>query len=481
MRVTRFTGPIAAAATVLAAVLVAVVITRQPEAPQATPSATPTEAAVASPSASASPAPSAVPSASASPTVPPTPAVASPSPLATVNPDYLETFVPAQTRGVGQLTGDWVFMLRRSTLFGTLPSGQVTATEHAVDSLVLVPLAKPDTGAVEVATFLSNLGGGIVATNLIGAQLSPNGDRLVLSVGTKGPQGGERLGLVIIDLASGNTSNLTTDASYHDDTPAWSPDGNWIAFSRRTVRDGRDAAVWIIATTPGSQPRPLMSPQVNEPGRRTYLYGWTPDGLQLAMTRGHDGIEFADPFFSGRCPATTPVCVPPPMTSFNGAVSGSRDAMDWRAKVPQFVGAFSDVPRGVVPMPAIAVADQGASSLRVIARSPASPGGSFRPRWRPGTNEVLYLESPGPLSPGQHRLMIVDTSAGPARQVVSQPFPMFAEWTPDGSSIAWVQTNGVAVTVRLVRPDGSGERSIYGTGGVPEAQVITVDFGTLRF
>lgn len=356
------------------------------------------------------------------------------------------------------------------------------ATDHAVDSLILVPLAGPATRAVTVATFLSNLGGGIAATNLMGAQLSPDGGRVVLSVGTRGPQGGERLGLVIIDLASGGMFNLTTDPSYHDDTPAWSPDGNWIAFSRRTVNDARDAAVWIVATTPGSPPRALMSPQVDQPGRRTYIYGWTPGGRQLAMTRGHDDIEFADPFFSGICGIPSFPCAPPPMTSFNGVVSGSRDVMDWRAKTPQFVGAFSELPRGASAVPTIAVAEGPASSPRVVVRSATSPGRSLlRPRWRPGSDEVLYLDSPTPLGPGEHRLMVVDTSSGASRQVGARPFPMFVEWTPDGSSIAWVEAVGVGFALRVLNVDGSGERVILGGGGVPEAEVTTLDFGTLRF
>ena len=358
---------------------------------------------------------------------------------------------------------------------------RMAAMDRAVDTLTVVPVAGPESRAVSVATFLSNLGDGIVATNLVSAQFSPDGDRLVLSVGTRGPQGGVRLGLVIIDLASGNMFDLTTDPSYHDDTPAWSPDGQWIAFSRRTVRDGRDAAVWIVAPTAGSTPRrPLMSQQADAP-RRTYDYGWTPDGRQIAMTRGGNAIEFLDPFFSGVCPPTASVCVPPPMTSFNGSVSGSRAPIDWRSKTPQFVGAFVEQPNGSGALPTIAVADGPASPLRTVARLSASPGGTLlRPRWRPAADEVLYLDSPPPSTPGEHRLLVVDTTSGTSRQVVAQPFPMFAEWTPDGSSIAWVEANGVAVAVRVVRADGSGERSIYGTGGAPEIQVITVDFGTLR-
>jgi hypothetical protein len=490
MRMNRVRGVIVATTAVLAAVVLAVAIARAPEQ-LVTPSATPISA-VASPTANATPTATATATATASPTAAalptalPTPVVASPTAFATIAPSQLDTFVPAQTRGIGQLSGDWVFLLRRSTLFGTLPhpplGERVVATDHAVDSLTLVPIAGPESRTVMVATFLSDLGNGIVATNQVGAQLSPGGDRLVLAVGVKGPQGGERLGLVVIDLASGNMFNLTTDASYHDDTPAWSPDGRWIAFSRRTVKDGRDAAVWIVGSTPGSQARALMSPQVHEPGRRTYIYGWTPDGRLLAMTRGHLGIEFTDPFFVGVCPLPAPVCVPPPMTSFNGSVSGSRDVLDWRARTPQFIAAFAEQPNGSGATPTIAVANGPATSLRTVARSSASSGGSLlRPRWRPGSDEALYEDSPARSGAGGHKVNIVDTSSGVSRQVIAQPSPMFAEWTPDGSSIAWVEAIGVAFAVRVVAADGSRERVIHSGGGVPEAQVITVDFGTLRF
>src|SRR5688500_12827473 len=295
MRVAGSRGLIVVASVVLAAVVAAFVVGCIPEQARATPSAAPTNA-LPSPSPSATPTPSV--SATVTPTVTavPTTAAATPSVFATVNPNQLEAFVPAQTRGLGPLAGDWVFMLRRSTLLGTVPhpSGaqEVVSTDRAIDALTLVPLAGPETRAVTVATFLSNLGRGIAATNLIGSQLSPDGRRVVLSVGTKGPQGGERLGLVIIDLASGNMFSLTTDASYHDDTPAWSPDGRWIAFTRRSVIDGKDAGIWAIAPQAGSLARGPFLAAVTTVGRRSLVYGWSPDGTWLAMSRGSDHYEF---------------------------------------------------------------------------------------------------------------------------------------------------------------------------------------------
>jgi dipeptidyl aminopeptidase/acylaminoacyl peptidase len=474
MRVTRFRAVIVVASAVAALVVAAIVSGRLPEQARATPSATPI--ATPSPSVSASSTSSALPIASASPAPVPTPAVASPPALATIAPDQLDAFVPAQTRGIGQLSGDWVFMLRRSTVFGTLPSGAVTATDHAVDSLVFVPLARPETGAVAVATFLSNLGGGIAATNLIGAQLSPDGRRVVLSVATKGPQGGERLGLVIIDLASGNTSNLTTDPSYHDDTPAWSPDGQWIAFSRRTVSDGRDAGLWNISTRSGADAFPrLITVHATDP--RSFVYRWTPDGRSLAILTSDGRYGFIDPFPS--CPIPGPASCFAAATTFAGLSSGPRDAADWRQPVPQFAGVFVESARGGVQT--IEVADGIATPPRVVVRTANANTLLERPRWRPGSDDILYTQTPAGTGTRIAQLMVANARTGVARQVGSHQRPLYAEWTPSGDEIVWVEASGVAVAVRLVRADGSGERAIYGTGGAPEAQVITVDFGTLRF
>ena len=90
------------------------------------------------------------------------------------------------------------------------------------------------------------------------------------------------------------------------------------------------------------------------------------------------------------------------------------------------------------------------------------------------THQVILTFLPGRCLHGLDR-------TGAQREALARQVPFWAEWTPAGDEIAWVRADGVAVAVRLVRPDGTGERAIYGTGGIPEAQVITVDFGTLRF
>lgn len=345
--------------------------------------------------------------------------------------------------------------------------------DRAVDELTLVPVGGPETAGVTVATFLSNLGDGIVATNLVGAQLSPDGDRIVLSAGTLGPQGGVRLGLVIVDLASGNAVNLTTDPSYHDDTPAWSPDGQQIAFTRRSVTTGADAGIWIVAARSGAASRgPLLDP-VSTPGRRSFVYSWPP-GSWLAMSRGSDRYEFVV-VPPENCP--TPGVCASNVADLLGPTFELRELADWRRSTPQFVGIFGERDE---PM-TIQIADQAAAERRFVVRAANANVLLQRPRWRPGSDEFLYLETQLATGPRTTRLQIADVRSGARREVLSRQMPLWAEWTPAGDEIAWVEADGVSISVRVVRADGGGERVILVQGGVMEGEFRTVDFGTLRF
>ena len=109
-------------------------------------------------------------------------------------------------------------------------------------------------------------------------ELSPDRSTIVTETdcGTDNPRSCTG-GLVRIDVASGDTSNLTT--SQDDIDPQWSPDGTRIAFTN-TSRQQR--GVWVM-NADGSGLTRLTAP--DRPAV-DHDIAWSPDGSALVFTRG---------------------------------------------------------------------------------------------------------------------------------------------------------------------------------------------------
>jgi len=395
----------------------------------------------------------------------PTPPVASASPThsPSVPPgreENADLAVTISARGIGALTGDWAFMIRR------WPEGGVCclATGRATDVVSLVRLA--DSRAVDVVSFRSQLGpDGIAPTNSLAAQLSPGGRYAIISAGVSRSEGGERLALVIVDLSTGALRQLTKDPGYHDDMPAWSPDGSLIAFAR--YRYGAspgdaDGGLWMIAPD-GSGLQRLLAP-LPPGGPKTFVFTWTRDSRWIGFSQGSGRYELLEPATRQR-------------VAFDRSPAGGRDAGDWRSGSPPFVGAFSEGPRGGIY--SIEVAEGPASGQRgIVSTRPASMASLFLPRWRPGVDDILYLHRP---ADGAAQLRVLSARGGEDRVVATVPTETLAEWTPDGRAIAFVSGTGVSVGLTLLGADGSDRRVVWSTGGAPEASATTINFGTLRF
>jgi TolB protein len=52
--------------------------------------------------------------------------------------------------------------------------------------------------------------------------------------------------LLRIDVNSGGQQIISDDVQVEDSVPAWSPDGNWIAFGRRAIGTGAARQLWIM-------------------------------------------------------------------------------------------------------------------------------------------------------------------------------------------------------------------------------------------
>ena len=74
-----------------------------------------------------------------------------------------------------------------------------------------------------------------------------------------------------------------TSGPHHDDEPAWSPDGKWIAF--QSDRSG-SLDIWLVPAD-GGEPRNLTNSPSND-----CFPAWSPDGSKLAFASDRDGGEY---------------------------------------------------------------------------------------------------------------------------------------------------------------------------------------------
>lgn len=116
-------------------------------------------------------------------------------------------------------------------------------------------------------------------------------DRYRFKEDVEGYLGNRRTHLYLFDVASRKVDQLTT-GRYDESAPAWSPDGQRIAFVSARTGDpdrGNDENVYVVDARVGAQPRQLTKFDGPDGGR----LAWSPDGRFIAYLQGSEAKLYA--------------------------------------------------------------------------------------------------------------------------------------------------------------------------------------------
>jgi Tol biopolymer transport system component len=215
-------------------------------------------------------------------------------------------------------------------------------------------------------------------------------------------EGGDR-DIYRLDVESGEIVNLTADYPFWDSDPAWSPDGEWIAFVSDRADGGKETDhIWLMAPD-GSGLQKLTGTEWEDVSP-----AWSPDSAEIAFYRW--GFIPAD---EGR---------PPGLWVTRADGSGARLVVE----------------------------------LNVLA------AGLDAPAWSPDGKWIAYQSGP----PREADLYVITAEGGDPVNVSDLPGHEYGvSWSPDSSSLLFTNETDGDVRLYVAAPDGTDTRPLLEEGG----------------
>jgi Tol biopolymer transport system component len=115
--------------------------------------------------------------------------------------------------------------------------------------------------------------------------ISPNGDQIVYSV-----LGGDNSTGIYLAPVSGGSSSLVAGRAHENYAPAWSHDGQWIAY--QSTETSQRSAIWVMDRFGGN------ARQITFSNAEDWARGpaWSPDDQWLVYVAGSGVTDFGDIF-----------------------------------------------------------------------------------------------------------------------------------------------------------------------------------------
>lgn len=203
------------------------------------------------------------------------------------------------------------------------------------------------------------------------------------------------------------------------DSPAWSPDGSHIAYSRYVRGSPSTTGIWIVDTAG------VVGPQVLR--GEWHLTDWSRDGTRLATSAGNTGIYLVRSTGDGLHAITT---------------KGSRPRWSPTGNELAFQ-RFDTTGTGSIWI----VSDDG---TRLRSLGPTGIESWRDPDWSPDGTRLVHVRQSSPQNGGA--IFLMDTTGHGEQRLTPDDGYMDPAWSPDGQWIAYVRSPG---SILLIKPNGT--------------------------
>ena len=234
-----------------------------------------------------------------------------------------------------------------------------------------------------------------------------------------------------------------------EDSPAFSPDGNQVAFkSSNAVPDGSEGLYTTMIG--GEKPLRLTS------NPRDCCPAWSPDARSIAFARGHrGGARSMSCPLSGAHPKSST-----PRRAFLRNTSGMLPLFSWSPDGRYLAVSALSTPEKRPTITLVSLRD----SSRQPLTSPPPEYSDWSPAFSPDGKSIAFLRSSGPGLVDD--LYVVPAAGGEPKRLTSDNRPMegpFA-WTQDSREIIFSSARGGLSSLWRIPADGGTPRRVEGVG-----------------